>query len=97
MNRFLLALCFLALVIGSCKNKKVISRTGEDEVEAADFIGFFQSVDLPFTIADTTLSKKLPDSSAIAYQLFTQFVPDSIFKKDFGKTKPKIYPLGKTK
>lgn len=86
----------LALVVAGCKDKKTISRTGEDLVEATDFLEFFPSVALPYTIADTSLAKKIPDSTAIAFQIFTQFVPDSVFKKEFGKTQPKIYPLGKS-
>ncbi len=85
------------LVIYGCKDKKEVSRTGEEPVEVSDFLGFFSLQELPFTVADTTLSKRSPDSSLIAYKLFTQFVPDSVFRKDFGKNKPKLYPLGKAK
>ncbi len=97
MNRLLLMLCVPILLFYGCKEKKEVSRTGEEPIEVTDFLDFFSLTALPFTLADTTLSQRSSDSSLIAYKLFTQFVPDSIFKKDFGKNKPKLYPLGKTK
>lgn len=97
MNRLLLMLCIPVLLMYGCKDKKEVSRTGEDPVEISDFLDFFSLTELPFTIADTTLSKKSPDSSLVSYKIFTQFIPDSVFKKDFGKNKPKLYPLGKAK
>lgn len=70
--------------------------SGEDPVEVKDFIEFFQTVSLPFQVADSILPKKEKDSLLISYKVFTQFVPDSIMTKFFGKgAKPKIYPLGK--
>ncbi len=95
MNRSLLMLCFMAIIIAGCKDKKKISRTGDEPVEVVDFLDFFPSVSLPYSVADSVMIKKLPDSIVIAYPLFTQFVPDSVFNKDFGKATPKIYPLGK--
>ena len=42
------------------------------------------------------LPKKEKDSLLISYKVFTQFVPDSVIIKIFGKgVKPKIYALGK--
>lgn len=97
MNRFFLGLCLIILVAAGCKDKKKVALTGEEPVEVTDFIDFFPDVQLPFTVADTTLSKKSNDSTLIAYSVFTQFVPDSVLKKDFATAKPKLYPLGKTK
>src|SRR5690349_19856109 len=97
MNRLLLVLCALAWIAVGCKNDKKVSLTGEEPVDAADFIQFFPQVQLPFVVADSTLSKKISDSLLISYAVFTQFVPDSTLKKDFAKTKPKIYPLGRVK
>ena len=97
MNRFLLVLCVLAWIAVGCKDKKKTSLTGEEPVEVADFIEFFPEVKLPVLIADTTLSRKISDSLLIAYSVFTQFVPDSVLKKDFNKLKPKIYSLGRVK
>jgi hypothetical protein len=97
MNRFRLGLCLLLLLTVACKDKKKVSLTGEEPVEVQDFIDFFPQVNLPFTVSDTTLNKKPGDSSLIAYKIFTQFVPDSVLKKEFGKVKPKLYPLGRVK
>jgi len=97
MNRFLLVLCVLAWIVVGCKDKKKTSLTGEEPVEVADFIEFFPEAKLPVLIADTTLSRKISDSLLISYSVFTQFVPDSVLKKDFNQLKPKIYPLGRVK
>ena len=97
MNRLILVLCALAWIAVGCKDDKKVSLTGEEPVKVADFIDFFPEVDLPFVVADSTLSKKVSDSLLISYSVFTQFVPDTLVKKDFNKIKPKIYPLGRTK
>jgi hypothetical protein len=97
MNRFLLVLCVLAWIAVGCKDNKKVSLTGEEPVEVEDFIEFFPEVKLPVIVADSTLSKKITDSLLIAYSVFTQFVPDSILKKDFNTAKPKLYPLGRVK
>jgi len=89
----------MALVaLAGCKEKKKISLSGDDPVEVADFIAFFQSLPLPFQYADSSLqkTKKENDSLLISYKVFTQFVPDSIIHKLYGKgAKPKLYVIGK--
>lgn len=73
--------------------------TGEDPVEAADFIAFFPSLKLPFYYADSTLQKKGKenDSLLISYKVFTQIVPDSVIAKIYGKgAKPRIYAMGRS-
>jgi hypothetical protein len=71
----------------------------EDEVvEIGDFIEFFPEVNLPFKITDSGLFKTQNDSAVIAHKIFTEFVPDSILQKDFGKSaKPVLYSLGRAK
>lgn len=92
--------CFFALFIivflYSCKDKKP-SLAGEDPVEVSDFIDFFPTVKLPYQFNDTAVLKKERDSLLISYKVFTQFIPDSCMYPFFGKTKPKIYPMGKIK
>lgn len=94
LTRYFLLLLLLAGLAG-CKSKKK-SLTGEDLVEISDFIDFFPVVDLPWQFADTSLLKKQTDSLLIGYNVFTQFVPDSIVTGVFGKNaKPRIYTMGK--
>jgi hypothetical protein len=81
----------------SCKDKKSTSLKGDEPVEVEDFINFFPEAQLPVIVADTTLNRKPNDSLLIAYSVFTQFVPDSVLKKDFIKTTPKLYPVGRVK
>jgi hypothetical protein len=94
-KRFIFLLLSLCIIAG-CKQKKKPSLSGEDPVEISDFIDFFKTVQLPYQYADTSLVKKEKDSLLISYKVFTQFIPDSIIGKVYGKgVKPKIYPLGK--
>jgi hypothetical protein len=97
MNRFLLGLCLIVFAALACRDKKKVSLKGDEPVEVTDLIQSFPEVTLPFTVGDTTMNKKTNDSSLIAYSIYTQFVPDSVLKKDFGKNKPKLYPLGRVK
>jgi hypothetical protein len=97
IQKFILLLLCGALIAG-CKHKKKPSLSGDDPVEVTDFIDFFNPVTLPYQVADTSLLKKDKDSLLISYKVFTQFVPDSLLGKVYGKgVKPKIYSLGKTK
>ena len=90
------SILILALVIISgCRHKKR-SLSGEEPVEVGDFIEFFPTRNLPYNFSDTIFQKKEKDSLLISYKIFTQFVPDSLLIKVFGKNvKPKIYPMGK--
>ena len=89
-------LLFVVILIIACKSKKV-SLSGDEPVEVSDFIEFFPDVKLPFLVADSNLLKKEKDSLLISYNVFTQFVPDSVVGKIFGNNaKPKIYPMGKS-
>ena len=89
---------FVALVfITGCKHKKKLSLSGDEPVAVSDFIDFFQQIKLSYQFTDTDLQKKEKDSLLVSYKIFTQFVPDSILNKVYGKgVKPKIYALGKT-
>ena len=92
-------LCILlsAGILFSCKSKKPDLKDDNEVVEIADFVDFFPETNLPVRITDTGLAKKTSDSAIISYKIFTQFIPDTIFQKDFGKTsKPVLYSLGRT-
>jgi len=101
-NRIIMALyqrycwlVFFVFLLAACKSKKV-SLAGDEPVEVADFIDFFPETKLPYLVADSNLLKKEKDSLLISYKVFTQFVPDTILHKIFGKNaKPKIYPMGR--
>ena len=86
---------FFIVWLAACKSKKA-SLSGNEPVEVSDFIEFFPDTKLPYQVADSTLLKKENDSLLISYEVFTQFLPDSILNLVFGKAaKPKIYPLAK--
>ena len=86
-----------ALSFVACKEKKKDTPAAGEPVDISEFISFFHDADLPFTISDTTLNAKKTDSEPITAAVFNSFVPDSVLRKDFGKSTPKIYPLGKAK
>jgi hypothetical protein len=91
-----LVIIITGFLLFACGNKKKPSLSGEDPVEIGDFIESFSPVDLPYSIVDGAVAKKSADSLLISYKVFTQFVPDSVLGKVFGKnTKIKIYPLGR--
>lgn len=95
MKKYLLSLGLL-LILFACKDKKKSIQEG-DIASPADFIAFYPEVSLPYTIGDTTLSKKPNDAAALSLKTISQFIPDSTWKKDFGKNAtPKFYALGKT-
>ena len=97
MGRQLIAAFFIFLVLAACKHKKkTVSLSGEDPIESSDFIEFFQPLKLAAGFTDSIFLRKEKDSLQISYKIFTQFVPDSLFHKVFGKSvKPKIFALGR--
>jgi hypothetical protein len=93
-KRLLLILPLLAF-LWCCKEKKASLKEDDEDVEITDFIEFFPEVQLPFRIADSTLQKKQTDSALINYKVFTRFIPDSVIRKDFGRSTPSLYSLGR--
>lgn len=95
-NCYLLAV--VLLIVTGCKHKNKPSLSGEEAVEVNDFIDFFPAKSLPYQFADTTLNKKDEDSALISHKVFTQFIPDSVINRLFGKgARPKIYPMARVK
>src|ERR1700704_867225 len=94
MKKHLLLLLATA-VLFCCKHKKH-TLTGEDTVEVQDFIELFPALKVPYQLSDAALNKKNDDSTLINYEIFTQFVPDTLLSNEFGEdAEPKIYPLGR--
>jgi hypothetical protein len=92
-----LLLIILSLTLFCCKSKRK-SLSGEGDVSRREFIEFFQPLKLPFQLTDDSLTENETDTDAISYHTFTQFVPDTVLTKYFGKTgKPKLYAIGKAK
>src|ERR1700754_2786212 len=84
----------LILLLFACKNKKT-SLQDDSTVTVSDFIEFFPEVKLPFGVYDTSLAKKPNDSMVIGQKNFARFIPDRIYRKDFGKAAPKMYAVGR--
>jgi hypothetical protein len=92
MPRYLALIVLLAFVCYGCGAKKKPSLSGTDEVEVSDFIESFELIKPPYEVRDTSLNRKEKDSLLISNKIFSQFVPDSVITRMFGKnTKPKIY------
>jgi hypothetical protein len=97
----IVTLCLLPVIIiaVSCGGKKKGKATvpGDTPVTVGDFLSFFPDMTLPFYYADTGLNRlpKDKDPLRIGNTVFTQFVPDSILVPVFGKTKPKLFAIGK--
>jgi hypothetical protein len=86
-------LCWLIL---SCGQRKV-SLSGDEPLEVTDFIGSFEPVKLPYMLTDTSLARKPSDSMLISAKVFSQFIPDSIYKDDFPRNaKLRFYALGRS-
>ena len=96
MIRRVLFIPLVMVLFLTCKKKKV-SLSGDEKVDVSDFIEAFAPVTLPYRLTDTLVMRKDPDSLSISHKVFTQFVPDSIFARVFGKGVPvKTYSIGKT-
>jgi hypothetical protein len=92
MTRYLACLLIAFYLFTGCGTKKKPSLSGTDEVAIGDFIESFELIKPPYEVNDTALNKKERDSLLIANKIFSQFVPDSVLIKVFGKNvKPKIY------
>jgi hypothetical protein len=91
--RIYLVPVIILLLLFACKNKKTLS--GDEHVQTEEFFEAYNELKLPFSVSDTTI-KNVADTNTISYQIFTQFVPDTIFNEPFGKDrKLVIHPIGK--
>jgi hypothetical protein len=87
---------FLSLAFFVCCRQKVSESGGEvHKIEPEDFQAMFHPLNLPLSFADSSLSRKAPDSP-LSWSVFKQFISDSLIQKHFGKSqKPKLYASGK--
>ena len=92
MVKNVLVVLISMLLMIACKQKKKPLLSGDDPVDVQDFITSFELVKPGYEISESELNNKLNDSLLISYKVFTQFVPDTVLSKVFGKNvKPKIY------
>jgi len=85
----------LMLFVVACKDKTA-SLSSDQPVQAVDFFKAFTKLKLPYTIADTSITK-IADTTLISYDVLKQFVPDSALQA-LAVKKPlslKIHPAGK--
>jgi len=88
---------FVVFSLFACKAKKV-DLSGDEPLEVGDFIESFTELSLPYLLSDTALKRKTSDSLLISKKIIHQFVPDSVFNRDFGKgTNPKFYAIGRVR
>lgn len=86
----LLAILFVAVACKSKKEEKPVRPQGSDE-----FFNAYKSLKLPFSINDSTMKEKA-GTATISYELFTKFIPDTVFNTFFGKDRRfTIQPVGK--
>jgi hypothetical protein len=83
------------LVLSACGHKATDVNSGEQKIEPDDFLAMFHDLKLPVNFTDSSLQKKSPDSP-LAWSAFSQFIPDSLVHKNFGKSiKPRLFASGK--
>lgn len=67
----------------------------EESISAEEFVESFPELKLPFALHDSILDNKLGDSALISAKLLQEFIPDTVYRKDFKNAKPKFYALGR--
>jgi len=93
--RKLIPLLSLMILIVSC-GKKTKDINVDENIITSDFIESFSEVALPIQFKQDYFDKKESDSNYIKPAVVSKFIPDSIFKKDLGKTKDvKFYRKGR--
>lgn len=95
MTKFLVFATLVLVLILACKSKKAKSNNQSAGAETNELFGSYNKLKLPFTVADTDLTK-MADTATISYPVFTQFIPDTIFNNPFGKNRRlSIHPIGR--
>jgi hypothetical protein len=85
----------LTLVLNACGHKAVDGNGHLQKIAPDDFLAMFHSLSLPTNFMDSSLQKKTTDSP-LTLAILSQFVPDSLIHKNFGKSlRPRLYASGK--
>ncbi|HEX5668001.1 MAG TPA: hypothetical protein VFX73_04300 [Chitinophagaceae bacterium] len=93
MFRALFCLLTMAMLFSCKQGKRNLS--SDESITAGEFVESFSELKLPYNLHDSVLSKKLGDTALISAKLVKEFIPDSLYKKDFKSSKPKFYVLGR--
>jgi len=79
----------------SCRHKGAGGAENSKDIEPEDFLAMFRPLNLPVSFADSSLSKR-PSDSSLSLPVFSQFIPDTLIQRHFGKTvRPKLFASGK--
>ena len=93
-------ICWLGILCATfvcCKSKR-ISLAGDEKVDANDFVGSFETARLPYAVTDSIFLQDDNDSLLISYDVFTQFVPDTVISRHFARwTEPDLYPVARVR
>lgn len=96
MKRFVLISLAFVMVLAACKGKKPKEITDED-LTAADFVALAPQLSYPILINDSLLNAKEKDSILVNQETYKTFLPDSVYKQLYPKTKNlKLYLIGKS-
>jgi len=93
-----LTICALLLVLMASCGKKTKDINADEAIEAIDFIESFPLRELPIIFQQKDFKKNESDSFFIKNSVVSQFLPDSIFKGAFPRTKDvRFYRKGRYK
>jgi hypothetical protein len=93
MFRALICLLTVAMLFSCKQGKRNLS--SDESITAGEFVESFSELKLPYNLHDSVLGRKLGDTALISAKLVKEFIPDSVYKKDFKNSKPKFYVLGR--
>src|SRR5712675_2473798 len=87
--------CSFLLVLNACGHKSADGSGPLQKIEPDDFVAMFHTLTLPVNLTDSALQRKSTDSP-LAWTAFSQFIPDSLIHKNFGKSlRPRLFASGK--
>ena len=85
----------LITFLNFCGHKASDDNGHPKKIEPEDFLNLFRPLSLPLYFADSSLQRKQTDSP-LSWTAFSQFIPDSIVRRNFGKSlKPRLLASGR--